>query len=601
MKRIPNVNLNMKLSQTKKKINPHSNNIKFKINQGGINSLYSFFNLKEQILLSQINKKFRNSFLSLFNVLEKESKDFITYLSFLFKLEYESENYSPYLNVFLDINILNFAQYKLGKINKGKIKALILFINYRYELTKNKHFYLSIYSIDDFNLNKEVILSINNFQKLKYTLRFSKNFQFEDTISLFKEIPFITCIEEDRHESLDIYSKIQNYIFSNNIDAFHNKIYTTNLENVKSYFKKYPNHLYCISNEKQYCLIEDNIESIYKFDNNSIHSNLLKYPNLKLKTIKYSYADGTFNENFENLNLTEIENIGGFNIYNNEEVDLISKELKKIKKLKKLNNIEFGDEDETIILNNFLDKIKDINITSLSLWFQRISVEENGIEKLINYFPNLRKFSENSDCSGMYDSSIIISNCFSVGICSSIYKDNNLKAILKLINNYLNHQKEGRKFIKFEFFCDDTFIPTLIKFAYNNNEDNIINSIYSINSIVSGNEMKEINELKKLNYFVFDDESYVLFNSLKNVNKVNLIKISDVKYLNQNFDLINQFNPDYIFYNNKFSKDVINKLEKIKSLKYVFLNDENYEKEKDKKFKFEIYPSNILIIDIENN
>ena len=600
MKRIPNVKLNIKIAPKKKKINSESSKIKFKINKGGINSLYSFFNLKEQIILSQINNKFRNAFLSLFNIVKKESKDFITYLSFLFKLEYEAENYSPYLNVFLDINIVNLAQYKLGKINKGKIKALISFIDYRYKLTQNKHFYLSIHSMDDFNLNKEVILSLNNFQKFKYTLRFLKDFKFEDTISLFKEIPFINCIEEDRHETYDIYSKIQNYIFSNNIEAFHNKIYSQKLDNAKSYFKKYPNHLYCITNEKQYCLIEDNKESIYKFDDNSVHPNLLNYPNLKLKTIKYTFADGTFNENFENLNLSEIENIGGFNISNDEEVDLISKELKKIKKLKKLNNIEFGDEDEATILLKFLDKIKDINIKSLSFWFQRISIEENGIEKLINYFPNLRKFYENSDCSGVYDSSITISNCFSLGICKYIYKDNNLKAILKLINNYLAHQKEGRKFIKFDIFCDDDFIPSLIKFAYDNNEDNIINSIYSFNVIVSGNTIKEMNELKKLNYFVFDNESQVLFNSLKNVNKINLIKISDVKYLNNNFDLIKQFNPDYIFYNNKFSKDIINKLEKIKSLKYVFLNDENYQKEKNKKFKFEIYPSNILIIDLEN-
>ena len=597
MKKVPNVKLNIKISPRKKKINSESNNIKFKINKGGINTLFSFFNLNEQIILSQINTKFRDSFFSLFNILKKDSKDFIKYLLYLFKLEYESENYAPYLNVLLDINILNFAQYKLGKINEGKIKALILFLNYRYIITQNKHFYLSIHSMDDFNLNKEVILSLNNFQELKYTLRISKDIKFEDTISLFKEIPFISCIEEDRHESLSIYSKIQNYIFSKNIEAFHYKIHTTNIDNIKSYFKKYPNHLYCITNKNQYCLIEDNIESIYKFDDNSLHSKLLEYPNLKLKSIKYSYADGTFNENFGDLNLNKIENIGGFNIKNIEEVDLISKKLINITKLKKLNNIEFGEEDDTGILFNFLNKIKNINIESFSIWFHRISIEENGIEKLINFFPNLRKFYENSDCSWVYDSSITISNCFSVGVCESIYMENNLKAIVKLMNNYLNHQKEGRKFIKFDVYCDDTFIPSLIKYAYVNNENNIINSIHSINMIVSANDYKEINELKKLNYFEFNDESKVLFNSLKNVNKINLIKISDDQFLTNNYDLVKQFNPDYIFYNNKFTKDVVQKLEKIPSLKYVFLN-ENYEKEKNKKYKFEVYPSNILIIEL---
>jgi hypothetical protein len=175
--------------------------------------------------------------------------------------------------------------------------------------------------------------------------------------------------------------------------------------------------------------------------------------------------------------------------------------------------------------------------------------------------------------------------------------ENNLKAIVKLMNNYLNHQKEGRKFIKFDVYCDDTFIPSLIKYAYVNNENNIINSIHSINMIVSANDYKEINELKKLNYFEFNDESKVLFNSLKNVNKINLIKISDDQFLTNNYDLVKQFNPDYIFYNNKFTKDVVQKLEKIPSLKYVFLN-ENYEKEKNKKYKFEVYPSNILIIEL---
>ena len=566
------------------------------INKGGINTIFSFFTLKEQITLSQINKNFKNSFLSKNNISNNESSDFIKYLSFLLKFSEKNENYSPFLNVFLDINVINLCEYKIGSESKGAIKALISFINDRYELTENKHFYLSIFSNEDLNLNKEIILSLKNYKKLKYTLRLNRNFDIKNSIVLFKEIPFVDFVENDRHESLDIYKLIQNHIFSNKIEAFHYKIHTTKIENLNSYFKQFPNHLFCVSKEKDFDFIENNIESIFKYENNSVHS-LIKNSKLNLKSIKFSYADSSFDENFEGLNLDSIENIGGFNV-NENEIDSVLKQFEKMKKLKKLNNVQFGEEDDSKILNNFLNKIKK-NIESFSLWFSRISCEKNGIEKLLKIFPNLRKFYENSDCSGIYDSSVSINNVFSCGMNKTLFEKNNLKAILKLINNYLNHQKKGRKFIKFEAFCDSDFIPLLINEAFENNENNIINSIHSINYVVGGPIVNEIKGLKKLIFFDFNSEEECVFNSLKNVNKVNLIKISDAKFLNYNFDLIKQFNPDFIFFNDELNIDAKNKFEQLNSLKYVFLKNEKYETIKNQKFNFEIFPSNVLAVDLE--
>ena len=572
-------------------MNNNNNNKKLNFNKVVINNLFSFFDLKEKINLSKINKNFKNNFLNLNNILNSESSDFIKYLSFLLKFEEKSENYSPFLNVFFDINFINLSKFKFKSISKGAIKSLILFINYRYEKTKNKNFFLTIFSNEDFNLNKEIILNLNNFKQLKFTLRLNNNFNIENSIELFKKIPFVKFVNDDRKKSLEIYKKIQNFIIKNEIEAFHYKIFVQKNENLINYFNKYKNHLFCLSNEKDFDLIENNIESIFKYENN-LHSILIKNPKLKLKIIKFSFAHENFNENFDNLNLEFIENFGGF-LINENEIDFIIEKMNKMKNLRKLNNIQFGIEDDSKILLKFLEKNK-INFECFSLWFSRISNEKNGIEKLLNFFPNLRKFYENSDCSGIYDSSVTINNCFNVGMNKNLFEKNNLNAILKLIKNYLNHQKIGKKFIKFDAIYDSNFIPLLIKNAFENNEKNVINSIHSINFIVGGPIVNEIKEIEKLIYFDFNNEQECIFNSLKNVKKVHLIKISELKYLNENFNLIKQFNPDFIFFNEDFNDDVNKKFEEIQCLKYVFVNEENYEKWKNKMFKFEIFPANVL-------
>ena len=110
-----------------------------------------------------------------------------------------------------------------------------------------------------------------------------------------------------------------------------------------------------------------------------------------------------------------------------------------------------------------------------------------------------------------------------------------------------------------------------------------------------------MNELKKLNFFEFKTENEVLFNSLENVNKVNLIKISDEDYLNNNFDLIKQFNPDFICFNCDINNDNIQKFKELNSLKFLFTSKENLENIKDNDLNFEIFPSTILTINLENN
>jgi len=45
--------------------------------------------------------------------------------------------------------------------------------------------------------------------------------------------------------------------------------------------------------------------------------------------------------------------------------------------------------------------------------------------------------------------------------------------------------------------------------------------------------------------------------------------------------------------------DAKNKFEQLNSLKYVFLKNEKYETIKNQKFNFEIFPSNVLAVDLE--
>lgn len=600
MKRSPNFKLNVRNSSKKKK-HPSKNKYHFNIKKGGLIQIYSFFNLKDQILFTQINQLFRNSLLTLLNISENETNSFFKYIFFLFNIEDKAENYAPYINVFLDINVINFARFKFGKINQGKIKALIYFLNYRYKLTNNKHFFLDIQSMEDYYLNQEIILSLDNYKNLKYHLRLFKELNIEETINLFKQIPNVYCLDDEKHISNNTYAKIQDYILTKEIEAYHYKINNSNMKKAISYFKKYPNHLFSISDKKNIELIENNYDSIYKYDS-SEHTNLLEYPNLKLKKIKFYFSSESFNENFGNLNLNLIENIGGFIINDEEESEEISKKFKECKNLKKLNNLQFGEEDNPKLLFDFLKRINNLNIESFTLWYNRLSVHKNGLFQLLNIFPKIRQFFENSDSSGRYDEYINIYNCYSSEISKSIYSDNNnLDCIIKIIKNYLNHQVEGRKFIKFDLYCDQFFTPSLIKYAYDNNEDNIINSIYSINMIVSNEEFEQMNELKKLNFFEFKTENEVLFNSLENVNKVNLIKISDEDYLNNNFDLIKQFNPDFICFNCDINNDNIQKFKELNSLKFLFTSKENLENIKDNDLNFEIFPSTILTINLEKN
>ena len=75
-----NLNIKIKIIPKKKYLNMNNNNNKIIINKVAINNLFSFFELKDQIKLTQINKNFRNNFLNLNNISNSESSDFIKFL-----------------------------------------------------------------------------------------------------------------------------------------------------------------------------------------------------------------------------------------------------------------------------------------------------------------------------------------------------------------------------------------------------------------------------------------------------------------------------------------------------------------------------------------
>ena len=69
--------------------------------------MLSFFNIEEQLKLTELDTNFKSTILSINEVNVKEAKNWFKYICALTKFKNDSKGFSPNLNVYLNINIIN--------------------------------------------------------------------------------------------------------------------------------------------------------------------------------------------------------------------------------------------------------------------------------------------------------------------------------------------------------------------------------------------------------------------------------------------------------------------------------------------------------------
>ena len=178
----------------KKNFGNNSKGIKYfnKLSKNQIGHLLNFFNEEEQLKLFSLNSQFKSAFLFINEVDENEKKDWFKYTSSLIKLNKDSKGFSPYLNVCLNINIINLIPKCFGinsdKFNKFNILKKIIEENYNE--TKLNKLFIQIKEPEDFNLYYSVLNLINKdlLQKLKFDIDISAKIDINPKIDIIKKL-----------------------------------------------------------------------------------------------------------------------------------------------------------------------------------------------------------------------------------------------------------------------------------------------------------------------------------------------------------------------------------------------------------------------------
>lgn len=174
-------------SFSSKKSNINSDSYIKKLPLCMIGYIQSFLGLKEQMKTCVLSSSFRNSFFSLLQ--SDKRKECMKYIQFLMQLEQDSgPNLAHFINTFMSINIISLPPHQCGPISlEYQAKILNWFLAYRYAATKNKHFWIDIYDIDNYNLYYHVLGQLSFKNDLKITLNIDKGLldKLNDLIPLF--------------------------------------------------------------------------------------------------------------------------------------------------------------------------------------------------------------------------------------------------------------------------------------------------------------------------------------------------------------------------------------------------------------------------------
>jgi len=610
----------IKLIPIKKKpgVSLNKKNYFNKLSKNGIFNLLNFFKEDEQIKLFTLNNKFKLAYFDINSINQKDSLNDFKYMATLNKLQKESKGFSRYLNVLLNINIINLNPEYLGiKLNeKNKQNRLKNFLEKHYKETNLNKLLIQINEKKDFNNYYSILNSINPEirEKLKYYIDISSLMDIKGNsdiiLKLFNLITFKNIKPlNDKYKTKLI--EIQNYYMENKIKTTHKYIWSQNkakIDNAKNYFNIYKNCLLGINSKESIPLCENNKISINTINIPNFAISEFNYPEIKLKKIYFSYPSEEFNSVLlNNINFDNLEQISGL-IITKKNINEYIKRINNLKNLRKILRIKFGgeeeeeednDEDINTLFQDFFNGIKNKhgeNLVEITTWFY-VFKKGKDYEFILNNFPNIRKIQEDSDCSGLYDQRIEIDNIFSCN-AERPFKDNDLCAITKIVNNYIKQKKEGDNSIKFDLSNNFERLNQLFEYWNKNNEKEILEKINYINFIVeadlNGDESIQLNKINMIN---FVNENECLINILKNVKNINQVIIKKQNWIKNNIEFLNNKDIISIVLDDITDNDYETLL-KTKTIKYLILDDKIIkakEKKLKKEHKFKIIPKTYYI------
>jgi len=573
-----------------------------KLSRNILTKLLSFFDETEQLKLFTLDSKFKSAYFKIKSIEENEdSKNSFKYMYFLNNLKKDSKSFSQYLNVLLNINLINLdLKSELLGIKftneENKYHILISFLESFYKETRLNKFLIQINEKEDFNQYYSVLNSINSEirQNLKYDIEISKsidiNINKDIIIKLFSLISFKNISPfEDKNKTKLV--EIQNYFIENNIKTEHKYIWSqkqTSIDKAKKYFSTNKNCLIGLNTKQSLSLIEDNKDSIDTINIPSFAITKFDHPDIKLKKIKFSFPSEEFNKILLNtIKFDNLQQISGLIITKDNLNDYIKK-INKLKNLKKITRIKFGSsEEEEENDNNFEEYKKNLfqdffngikksqseNLVEITTYFY-IFKKGRDYEFILNNFPNMRKIQEDYDSSGLYDERIEISRIFSCN-AESAFNENDLCAITKMVKNYIKQKKKGDNTIKFDIYNNFERLAQLFEYWNQKNENEILEKINNINYMVAIdlNDNDTI-ELKKINLIYFNNENKYLVQLLKHVKSVNQIVIKEKEIFEKNKVFFMNKDIYSIVWNlPSLSKEECENILKIKSLKYLIIDD----------------------------
>ena len=241
----------------------------------------------------------------------------------MLKLKNDSKGFSPYLNVYLNINIINTNLKYFGLDSENnKVTILKYIIERNYNDTKLDRVLIQINEPGDFNLYYSIFNSVKKevLEKLKFDVDISPSIVFNSqtmdiSIKLFSLITFqnVMPLKSNKIQKL---AEIQDYFISNNINTMHKYIWSKKKESINNaeiYFSQNENCLLGINSQQHLKLIENNYGSI-KYLNIQGHAfdefNVLKDP--KFTKIKFDYPSEEFTSILLNkIIFSNLEQISG--------------------------------------------------------------------------------------------------------------------------------------------------------------------------------------------------------------------------------------------------------------------------------------------------
>ena len=568
-----------------------------KLSKNEIGHLLNFLDEEDQLKLIVLDKKFKAAILNINEVDEKASKNWYKCICSLMKLKNDSKGFSPYLNVYLNINIINtnLKYFGLDSENINKVTILKNIIERNYHDTKLDRILIQINEPGDFNLYYSIFNSIKKevLEKLKFDVDISPSIVFNSqtmdiSIKLFSLITFenVMPFKPNKVQKL---AEIQDYFISNNIKIMHKYIWSMKkefIDNAEKYFSQNENCLLGINNQQHLKLIENNYGSI-KYLNIQGHAfdefNVLKDP--KFTKIKFDYPSEEFTSILLNkIIFSNLEQISGL-VISKKNINEFIKAINSMKTLKKITRIKFGlieeeEEDENIKESLFKDFFLGIqskhgqNLLEITTWWKKFK-KGKDYDFILSHFPNIRKIQEDYDASGLYDIRLEIDKIFSCN-AEDDFQENDLIAITKIVKNYIKQKKEGENSIKFELYNCFPRLEQLINYWKKNDEKEILNKINYINFVVSdGGNIETILPLNKLNVFDFKNDNFTLISTLKEIKVINQVILNKSDSLQGIKNLLTykvNLNSIVIMKDN-LEKDELNFLKQIKNLKYLILDD----------------------------